>query len=218
VALQLVNPFRHDAAPKPPHLAATIPARVPGGWIARDLPLGPTEFLEEVVQRTLRTDDFLNREYRRGRTSFGVYAAYWGSGKMPTHLVASHTPDRCWTENGWTCDQMRFKQQFALDGAALQPAEWREFRDPGGGTTYVLYWQLVEGQAYDFGERFNKIPSPWRWWRDAAQQAVFGSREQYFVRVTSSVPFEEIWDDPGFKTVLGAVGKLGVIPAAATTP
>lgn len=216
VGIQLYNPFHQEAVVKPKHLAATVPARVPGGWSARDLPLGPTEFVEEVVQQTLRTDDILNREYRRGRVAFGVYAAYWGSGSMPTQLVASHTPDRCWTENGWSCKEMRFNEVYSAGGSPLWPAQWRRFVDPAGGTTYVLFWQLVAGQSYDFGDRFNKIPSPTRWWKDAAQQALFGSREQYFIRVTANVPFEEIWNDPGFQAVLAGLGRLGLVPAAET--
>ena len=211
IGIQAFNPFQEEAQPKPKHLAAAIPARVPAGWSARDLPLGPTEYVQEVVERTLRTDDILNREYRRGRETFGVYVAYWGPGKMPTRLVASHTPDRCWTENGWSCEEMRFKQETKVGGQSLQPAEWRRFLDPQGGTTYVLFWQLIEGQAYDFGERFNAIPSPLEWWKDAVQQAVFGSREQYFIRVTSSVPFEEIREDPGFVAVFEGLGRLGLV-------
>jgi hypothetical protein len=215
VGVQFHNPFQHDRTAKPPHLAATIPVRVPGGWFVRDVPLGATEFMEEVVERTLRTDDILNREYRRGPVTFGVYVAYWGPGKMPTQLVASHTPDRCWTENGWACQEMRFKERLALDGRALQPAEWRRFHDPQGDDTYVLFWQLIEGRAYDFGERFNKIPSPVAWWKNAVQQAVFGSREQYFIRLTASVPFDELWDDPGFAAIVRSLEQLGLVVEAA---
>jgi len=210
IGVQFFEPFGETAKPRPKHLAGAIPGRVPGGWMARDLPLGPTEYVEEVVERTLRTDDILNREYRRGRVTFGVYVAYWGAGKMPTRLVASHTPDRCWTENGWSCEEVRFNVPTTAAGRALAPAQWRRFRDPGGGTTYTMFWQLIEGRSYDFGDRFNAIPSPLEWWKDAVQQAVYGSREQYFVRLTSSVPFEEIWNDPGFVAVLSGLEKLGL--------
>ncbi len=130
---------------------------------------------------------------------------------MPTRLVASHTPDRCWTENGWRCLEMRFKQPVALDGAPLPDAEWRLFEPPqGGAPVYVLYWHLVEGRLYDYGSRFNNVPDPVRWWKDAVQQAMLGSREQYFIRLTSSEPLENLWNDPGVMEVLRSLRRLGL--------
>jgi hypothetical protein len=48
------------------------------------------------------------------------------------------------------------------------------------------------------------------WWKDAVQQAVLGSREQYFIRLTSSEPLESLWSDPGFAEVLRGLGQLGL--------
>ena len=214
LGVQVIHPFGAPAAAKPPHLAQAIPTQLSGGWTVRDLPLGPNEFVAEAAQKILRTDEFVNREYRRGRTIFGIYAAYWGPGKMPIRLVASHTPDRCWTENGWKCQDMRFKQPTAIGERALQPAEWRRFEDPHGGIAYVLFWHLIEGRASDFGERFNAIPDPITWWKDAVQQAILGSPEQYFIRVTSNVPFDEIWQDPVVQQVLTGLAEIGLTTAA----
>ena len=138
------------------------------GWASRDLPLGPSEFLSSEVEKVLNYDEVINREYQRGSDRFGVYVAYWSAGKMPVQLVASHTPDRCWTENGWRCLDMRFKQRGFFAGMDVAPAEWRLFEPPlGGAPTYVLYWHLVDGETYDYGERFNAVPDPVRWWRGA---------------------------------------------------
>jgi hypothetical protein len=200
------------AVPKPrtTHLAQDIPGSI-AGWKCHDVPLGANEFLSGEVEKVLNYDDVLNREYTRGGESFGVYVAYWGAGKMPTQLVASHTPDRCWTENGWRCLSMRFKQAETLDGTALQPAEWRVFEPPsGGGPVYVLYWHLVGGRLYDYGMRFNAIPSPLLWWKGAAQQILLGSGEQYFIRLTSTKPIENLWSDRGFSEVLRGLSRLGL--------
>jgi hypothetical protein len=207
------------ATPKPrsAHLAITVPLE-PTGWNGREVPLGPSEFIAGEVEKVLNYDEVLNREYTRGGENFGVYVAYWGAGKMPTRLVASHTPDRCWTENGWRCLDMRFKQSENFEGRALQPAEWRLFEPPlGGKPTYVLYWHLVEGRTYDYGERFNNVPSPLLWWKDAVQQALLGSREQYFIRLTSSEPLENLWSDPGFAEVLRGLAKLGLVAPPVVT-
>jgi hypothetical protein len=181
------------------------------GWQTHDLPLGPSEFLSNEAEKVLNFDDVVNREFSHGATRFGVYAAYWGAGKMPVQLVASHTPDRCWTENGWKCIAMRFKQPFSFEGRALQPAEWRQFEAPGGGApVYVLYWHLIGGRAYDYGSRFNAVPDPLLWWKGAVQQALRGSREQYFIRITSNEPIDQLWNDQGFADVVRALTRIGL--------
>ena len=216
VALQGLSLFRETPRPRGPHLALSVPPELPG-WKVQDVPLGKNEFMSGAVEKVLNYDEFVSREYSRGGENFGVYVAYWGPGKMPTRLVASHTPDRCWTENGMRCLEMKFKQPVTFEGRTLQPAEWRRFEPPqGGAPIYVLYWHLVEGRAYDYGDRFNDVPDPFLWWKDAAQQAVLGSREQYFIRLTSSAPLENLWNDPGFMEVLRGLGRLGLIGRTST--
>jgi hypothetical protein len=215
VVIQGLNLFADEPQSRGPHLNDHIP-QAAAGWSVADVPLGPNEFLVNQVERILNYDEFVFRQFSRGRDSFSVYVAYWGPGKMPTRLVASHTPDRCWTENGWRCLDMRFKESEIAPGVQLQPADWRLFEPPGGGPAqYVLFWHLVEGKAYDYGERFNAVPHPVKWWKDAVQQALFGSREQYFIRITSDRPFELIRDDPAFIELLEGLGRLGLQPVEA---
>lgn len=210
VAVQGLRFIRESPKPREPHLARAVPAQLTG-WTGRDVPLGATEFVANEVEKVLNYDEVVNREFTRSGENFGVYVAYWGAGKMPTRLVASHTPDRCWTENGMRCVEMKFKQPANFEGAALQPAEWRRFESARGGKpVYVLYWHLVEGRLYDYGDRFNDVPSPLLWWKDAVQQAFLGSREQYFIRITSSEPLENLWSDPGFAEILRGLGRLGL--------
>ncbi len=209
--LQGFGQMREVQQARPPHLATSLTKAPEGGWSSVEVPLGPSEFISNEVEKVLNYDDVVNREYARGGQRFGVYAAYWGAGKMPTRLVASHTPDRCWTENGWRCLETKFKHRMSVDGMALQSAEWRKFEPPqGGAVTYVMYWHLVEGRVYDYGERLNNVPDPLLWWKDAAQQVLSGSREQYFIRITSPAPFDELSDDPGFRQVLRDLAKLGL--------
>jgi hypothetical protein len=219
-ALQSLAVFRETPQPRGPHLEAHVPASV-RGWRVRNLPLGQNESVRDAVVKTLNYDDVVYREYSRPGIAFAVYAAYWGAGKMPTRLVASHTPDRCWTENGWTCQDMRFRQTLKVMDRPLQPAEWRQFQPPGGGPLInVLYWHLVDGRVLDQGGRFNAVPHPLHWWKDAVQQALRGSREQYFIRITSTAPFERIWNEPGVIEVLRGLQTIGLdatAPAAATS-
>ena len=212
-AAQFITVTRDVPDPRPAHLNQFV-ADAPDGWRAREVPLGPDEFVEEQVEKILNFDEVVHREFSRGTVTFAVYAAYWGPGRMPTRLVASHTPDRCWTENGWTCLEMRFKEGRSVGAVTLQPAEWRLFRSPAGDHTNVLFWHLVDGRAHDFGDRFTQIPDPVSWWKDAIGQAFRGSGEQYFVRVTSNVSFAEIWEDPAFQRVMRGLAELGLAEKA----
>jgi hypothetical protein len=210
VGLQGLTIFSEKPQARAAHLAQAVPLDLPG-WSAQELPLGPSEFLAGEAGKVLNFDEVLYREYDRAGEKFQVYVAYWGAGKMPTRMVASHTPDRCWTENGWQCQEMKFKQTGIFPGVSLQPAEWRIFQPPRGNQpTYVVYWHLVEGHIYDYGDRFNQVPSPMLWIKDAVQQAFLGSREQYFIRLTSNQPLENLGGDPGFAAVLHGLGSLGL--------
>jgi hypothetical protein len=210
VALQGMSVFREAPRVRGLHLTQSVPFAIQD-WNGRDLPLGANEFVSKVAEKTLNYDEVIYREYRRADAFFTVYVAYWGAGKMPAQLVASHTPDRCWTENGWRCLEMKFRQPFVVDGQALQPAEWRLFEPPNGGKpTYVLFWHLVAGRVYDYGDRFSSVPDPLRWCKDAVQQAFLGNREQYFIRIASSDTPEKLSNDPGFRAVMRGLGRLGL--------
>lgn len=181
------------------------------GWSVGDERLGPTEGVTQSVLKTLNLDDYVYRRFRRGALQFTVYAAYWGPGKMPTRLVASHTPDRCWTENGMRCLDMQFRQTLSLGGKPLLPAEVRTFALPmGDEKIHVAYWHTVAGRLYDYGGRFNAVPSAWLWWKDAVTQAAYGSCEQLFVRIASPVPLDRLWAEPEFQRIFASVAALGL--------
>jgi hypothetical protein len=186
-----------------------------GAWVSRVEPLGPSEFVAEAAERILNFDDYAYLTYRNGPRSLGVYVAYWRAGRMPTHKVASHTPDRCWTENGWKCEEMKFGVPATYGKVALKPAQWRRFTPPGGaGTQYVLFWHLVGDELYDYGDRFNSTPHPLKWWRDSMAYAMKGSQPQYFIRLTADRPVEEIISDPDLAPVLEALAGMGLrLPA-----
>jgi hypothetical protein len=107
------------------------------------------------------------------------------------------------------CVDLKFKQTYEVKGRPLLPADWRVFVS-GEARTQVVYWHLVEGKLYDYGDRFNAVPHPLLWWKDTLEQATYGSREQLFVRVAAEVPLEQIWSDPGFQDVMESVAKLGL--------
>lgn len=208
LALQLM-PKREERPGKGRHLRAALPRELIG-WRGRDVPLGPTEAATGTVEKTLRFDDFYFREFSSRGHTVSLYVAYWGPGKMPTQLVASHTPDRCWVENGWSCDDIKHDVRLTSREAGLAPGEWRLFSAPAGQKLAVVFWHRVGDEFYAYGERVNRVPSVWGWWRDAAKQVLGSPGEQYFVRLTSDQPFETLADDPGWQQLTTALGQLGL--------
>ena len=199
---------------QPIGLGEQVPSTVKG-WTGIDEPLGPTEFLQSAVEKNLNYDDMVNRRYVKGDSVFGVYAGYWSPGRMPVQKVASHTPDRCWSENGWNCEEAKFPVILEADGKTLRPAYWRRFTPPGGSQdTFVLYWHLVGGELYDYGTGFNQRINPVAWWKETLHYAFKGSSEQFFIRLTSNKPFEEIWDEVGVQEIVGALAELGLVADA----
>lgn len=216
VQLRNIEAGDTQSAPRRVELATRLP-KTTQGWESAEEPLGPTEFLQTAVEKTLNYDDMVNRVYRKGDRRFGLYVAYWSPGRMPVQKVASHTPDRCWSENGWTCEALRIERELKAGDQRLLPARWRLFRPPAnsGAKQYVLYWHLVGGELYDYGKGFNQRLSPVQWWRETLHYAVKGSSDQYFVRLMSAQPLEELQTDAGFQEILRALAGLGLaVPQA----
>lgn len=216
VALQFVRvrdmtEGEHAAAARPIALKKQIPAQL-AGWSVTDEPLGPNETVRGAIARELNYDDYVYRLYRRDGMTVGIYAAYWAPDRMPVQKVASHTPDRCWVENGWTCLDQRFAEKITTDATRLLPAQWRIFQAPGrdGRSEHVLYWHLVGPRLHDYGGRLATSPDIVDWWREAVRYALAGSQAQMFVRVTSSVPFERLRAEPGWKTLVESLASLGL--------
>ncbi len=210
LALQFIPPPDHTGPSKGPHLSDTLPTDLPG-WNVEDQELGETEAVRAAADKQLQLDDFVYRTYQKGRLSFDIYMAYWGPGKMPVQMVASHTPDRCWTENGWVCTDMQFAVPVRQGGFDLLPAQVRTFELQGQARN-VLYWHLVEGKPYDYGSRFNDAPDPRRWLVGFWSGLWEGQPEQYFIRISSILDFKELWREPVFLEVIDGLAKLGLQP------
>jgi len=48
------------------------------------------------------------------------------------------------------------------------------------------------------------------YWKAILGHHVGVNTEQYFIRLNSERPFEEIWDDPGFRSLMEALARLGL--------
>lgn len=199
-------------------LAELIPSSVPG-WQVRDLDLGPTESVTQRSFDLLRLDDFVHREFRRGDRQFSVYVAYWKPGKMPVRLVNQHTPDRCWTEVGWVCTDRQWNVRREVNGQALQPGQWGVY-EIHDYRNYTYFWHVVGDRAHWYGgERLNTKTSLTTVWEDFSKFGLNVHREQFFVRIVSPEPMDDLWDDPAFQTVMQALAELCLAePVAAPGP
>jgi hypothetical protein len=189
-------------------LQEALPLKV-HDWEVKERELGETEAVRAATDKQLRFDDHVFRAYSKGRISFDVYVAYWAPGKMPVQLVASHTPDRCWTENGWHCTHMQFSVHFRERGLDLKPAQVRSF-ELDRRIRNVIYWHLVEGEPYEYGQRFNDTPHLGKWLAGFWEGLWQGQPEQYFIRLSSPLSFKELWREPVFLEVLDSLSAIGL--------
>ena len=188
-------------------LTRLIPASV-DGWKVTELALGPTESVIERSRNLLNLDDFVHREYTRGDRRFSVYVAYWKPGKMPVRLVNQHTPDRCWTEVGWTCTDREWNVRRVVNGQPLQPGQWGVF-EKDELSHYTYFWHIVGGRVHWYGgERLNTKSSLTSVWEDFRKFGLNVHREQFFVRIVSPIPMDDLWSEPGFLEVMQSLADL----------
>ena len=204
--------YAHFVEPVPievnqPPLAEAIPTNLKG-WQIEELPLGPTESIIEQSEKILNLDDFVHRQYSSAQGSFSVYVAYWGPGKMPIRLVSQHTPDRCWTENGWRCTDRRFNIEKTVDGEPIQPAQWGEYAIQDF-KNQSYFWHVVDGEVKWYaGNRMNTRTTVKSFLTDLRNFTFNQKPDQYFVRIVSQQPLDELWELPGFQQVMQDLADL----------
>ena len=188
-------------------LKQSMPGNLPG-WSVEELPVGPTELDRTVISQCLNYDELIYRRYYSARGSFCLYAAYWAPQRMSPCAVGIHTPDGCWMLSGWTCEASSFSWKSRLGDKELLPAQYRIFRDAVGRVQQVVYWHLVGGKPFDGDYRIDGSRSILGYWKGVLLHHAGGNTEQYFIRLSSERPFEEIWDDPGFRSLMESLARL----------
>lgn len=177
------------------------------GWTREELPLSNTELGQAAVEKILRYDAVGYHRFRSGDREFAVYLVYWEPGKVDLRAVNAHTPDTCWVQSGWETRLKRsaYTGQDPADG--LQAGEYRCYAN-SGVTQYVAFWHLLGGEAVPMWR--NGFPRPGFMWRLFTRDRAKLGAEQYFIRVSSSVPFEEIWTEPAFQRAMGVLRDAGL--------
>ncbi len=202
----LVSPKVSGKTPRK-SLHQSLPGNLPG-WSVKELPIGPTEMDRTTISELLRYDDVVFRQYESARGKFCLYAAYWAPQTISPNLIGGHTPDRCWVGSGWTCEAASFSWESKVGDQVLFPAQHRTFRDGRGRVEQVIYWHLVGGTPFDGDYRIDGSRSILAYWKAILYHHSGGNTEQYFIRLNSERSFEEIWDDPGFRSLMESLARL----------
>lgn len=188
-------------------LEEIIPSDV-AGWEVEDMDLGPTESVTERSMDLLKLDDFIHRSYTRGDKNFSIYVAYWKPGKMPVRLVNQHSPDRCWTQVGWSCTDRKWNVEKFVGEIPLQPAQWGVY-ELENYTNHAYFWHIVGGEVHSYGgERINTRTSLTTVFEDLTKFGLNVHREQFFVRIVSSQSIDGLWEEPGFMEVMEVLAEL----------
>lgn len=188
-------------------LAASLP-QGNGPWLSEDLPLGDTETLRDQIENVLRFDDVLFRRYRNGEKEFSVYIAYWSPGSVTPREVEFHTPDRCWVHAGWKREDFDTSYKLQSDAGELQAGQWRVFSARNSTKQEVVFWHVVDRKVVAY-EALD-APSDLSIVTDILRYGVAMKREQYFIRISSARPFDELKSDQFFKGLLTALRQYGI--------
>jgi exosortase len=195
-------------ADRPPDLTdvlTLLPAE-PAGWAVRT-----TDDLYRF-SGVLQTRHLAERTYARatpeGRLELNAYVAHWVAGGAPVSLVASHTPDACWPGSGWVPEPNPDRQVTLTAGDRTLPlAEQRVFRF-GEQPQHVWYWHIYDGRVISYRDPYS-IPA-------LVEIALrYGFRRegsQYFVRLSSNRPWEEIRDEPLVRELAANFARIGLAP------
>ncbi len=205
IGLQILPQRESSLVKREAPLADYFPREM-AGWHSEDRPPAETEAEIARVRRLLNYDETLLRLYRKGEREFSLYVSYWRPGKMPAREIAFHVPDQCWVSVGWTESAANYNYQREFEGHLLAPAQYREF-DGLGGRQYVFYWHILNGRAIIYSPEgtHSQLTTLGALFRLGLNH----KGEQYFIRIASSSPLENLWNDEGFQEVMELIAPLG---------
>jgi len=194
---------------------ASAPARPVLGLLPATAPGWEVRTTEDLYQFSaiLRTEHLAERTYTQVRNGepvqLNIYIAYWPAGTAPVSLVASHTPDACWPGAGWVAESIpNPRPRLAAPDGQLPLAEHRVFKTMRGYHQHVWFWHLYNGRAINYRDPYS-VPAL----LEIALRYGF-SREgpQYFIRVSSNRPWEDLAGDPLLREILANLRPLGLAP------
>lgn len=131
-------------------------------------------------------------------------------------MVGTHNPDSCWVNSGWQRQKRIYSWQPSLKGQSLKPCEYGVYHKDGENTE-VIFWHLVGDETNNYRQkvgwrnglqgRIERLPL---FLKDLKNYGLDQQREQFFIRISSNVPFEQIWDDPSFLELIESLSSLDI--------
>jgi len=177
------------------------------GWNWVDVPIAESPEMQRAIDELLNFDRALFRVYKKGDIEVAVYCAYWTPGKTQFKQIEAHTPDICWVRGGWTREKSESDYVLKVGGEAYQPGEFRimQIKD---SIRYVVYWHLWEGRAFSYNRGEGQVVGAFLY--DLWERGLNQKAEQLFIRVSSSVPYAELENDPGFHEIMSSLTGVGL--------
>lgn len=216
VSLQV---YTHYVYPSQSTLTQPLEEIVPGGlegWRVTSMPIAQSKDLQEWTEKLLQYDDAVLRLFEKKNLRILVYVAYWQPGKKPYTMVGTHNPDSCWVNSGWQRQKRIYSWQPSLKGQSLKPCEYGVYHKDGENTE-VIFWHLVGDETNNYRQkvgwrnglqgRIERLPL---FLKDLKNYGLDQQREQFFIRISSNVPFEQIWDDPSFLELIESLSSLDI--------
>lgn len=177
------------------------------GWKVNDLDMADSPEMSARVSNFLKFDDALFRTYRKGHTFIGLYVAYWKPGTASYRWAGAHTPDTCWVQNGWACEERHYRVPFQHEDTAFQPAEYGVY-SKDETTQNVYFWHLVGGEAMAYKQ--ENMHNIWGALVDVREHGFNLRQEQFFIRLSSNRELAQLKEDPEFSEILDGLAFLGL--------
>lgn len=200
-------------------LADVVP-RSPIGWTSEDLPHAQSQEAAAEIESLLDYDDTLFRRYQKGNQQILVYISYWKAGKSSVHSVSMHTPDTCWVFTGWERRAREYAISRELNQRDFKPMEYGIY-EKDGFRQEVIFWHLAGGEPFRYKLSDSSLTLVDKLKRNfvvpfqTLLDVGFGmNKEQFFIRISSDQPIENLWQDPGFVELMESLEPLGIYQSA----
>lgn len=207
VAVFFYLSFRPSALPTPdaPELASLLPAQASGWEVSTP---GDLYRFSGILQTTHLLQRMYVRPTEKDPVQLIVYIAYWTPGQTTVSRVASHTPDACWPGSGWVAQPTAGGHTQTLSPAGLQlaPAEFRNFRSQEGYAQNVWFWHIFDGRVIDYRDPYS-LPALLQ---IALQYGFRRQGSQYFIRIASNRPWDDLAGEPLVREILTNLDRVGL--------
>lgn len=179
---------------KDPSLTTSLTTMFPSAdslldWTVEQRPVAETAEIKKAHGELLNYSEAVYTIYAKGGVEVQIYAAYWPPARMAHRLVAGHTPDVCWVGSGWVCEKSGVWRNGRAGVSAMHQLEHRIFAR-SGTVVHVAFAHFIPGRVIDYS---TKAAPPWyALFSDMFDHGLYLREEQFFMRISSNQPIEEV--------------------------